>query len=472
MVAGPGEEAKQAAVRDGRDRWFALALAATVAVGLAVRVAAVVLWSRNFDPVGDQRFYFWQGQDLADGYGFVYRNNVGERVATAIHPPLYSAYLGLVSSLGFTSHAWHRLFSALLGAGCVLVVGLAARRWAGRRAGVFAAACAALYPNLWLNDAQLAAESVYALTIALVLLFAHRLWERRTWPEAAFLGAAIGLATLARAEALVLFGFLVIPLVCWLRDRSWRQRGALFAVTTVVGGLVMGPWLVRNLTTFTNPVLVSSGGGFVIEIANCDQTYGLDAPRDASGAARPGTDASTFLGYWTIDCDRSDRNARGDAAVPWPAGDESVVEQWKRGIGVDYARAHLDRVPVVVAARVGRMWDVWRPKQSYDFNRFYERRGDDSTKAAMAMYYVLLPLGIAGLVLLRRRRQPISPFVAIAAATTFAAAISFGITRYRVGADVALCVLAGVTLSVISQRLVPGRRAGPVVDAPVEADRG
>lgn len=170
VLAGAGEVNPDRPNPGQRDRAFAFAVGAATLLGLAVRVVAVVQWSRFFDPAGDQRFYWWQGQDLADGYGFVYRNNLGERVATAIHPPLYSAYLGVVSWFGFDSHAWHRLASALLGTGCVLVVGLAARRWAGRRAGVFAALCAAVYPNLWLNDAQLAAESMYALTIALVLL--------------------------------------------------------------------------------------------------------------------------------------------------------------------------------------------------------------------------------------------------------------------------------------------------------------
>jgi 4-amino-4-deoxy-L-arabinose transferase-like glycosyltransferase len=445
------------------DRAFWIALGGVAMAGLAVRVVAVLTWSRHFDPAGDQRFYWWSGQDLADGFGFVYRNNLDQRVTTAIHPPLYSMYLGVASALGFDSHAWHRLFSTLLGAACVVVVGLAARRWAGRRAGIFAAACAAVYPNLWLNDVALAAETMYALMIALVLLAAIRLWDRRRMLDVVVLSVAIALATLSRAEGLVLFVVLLVPLVLWCKDQPWARRIAMVAVAAVVGLVVMGPWLGRNLTSFTNPVLVSSGGGFVIEIANCDQTYGLDAPRDASGAVRPGTDNSTFLGYWTIDCDRSDRNARGDAAVPWPEGDESVVEASKRKIGTEYALEHLDRVPVVVAARLGRMWDLWRPEQSYDFNRFYERRGDNSTKAAMAMYYALLPLGLAGAVILRRRGRPISPFVAIAAATSFAAAISFGITRYRVGADVALCVLAGVTLSVLSQKVIRAR--GPASSA-------
>jgi len=45
--------------------------------------------------------------------------------------------------------------------------------------------------------------------------------------------------------------------------------------------------------------------------------------------------------------------------------------------------------------------------------------------------------------------------------TTLTAAVSFGITRYRVGADVALVVLAAVAIDA----LLAHRRAGPPVEA-------
>ena len=44
-------------------------------------------------------------------------------------------------------------------------------------------------------------------------------------------------------------------------------------------------------------------------------------------------------------------------------------------------------------------------------------------------------MGVAGLVSLRRRGVTIVPFVAPFAMVTFTAAISFGVTRYRVPAD-------------------------------------
>lgn len=432
-----------------RLRDFRVQLGIVAGVALLVRVMAVLRWTRFLDPEGDQNFYWRQGQDLADGFGFVYRNSYGERVATAVHPPLHSAYLGLVSLLGGTSHAWHRLASTLLGVGAVIAVGYAARRIGGNRAGIIAALLAAVYPNLWINDAMMLSESMYALTIALVLVTTFRFRDAPTALNVALLSGSVALAALTRAEAVLLFVILVVPVVLLTRSLAGRRRIELTAIATITGALVLAPWVVRNYLTFeSRPLTVSNGSGFVLEIANCDQTYGLAPPLDAEGNPEPGKDADEFLGYWWQGCDRT----------AWPAGDETVVEAAKRQTALTYIGDHTGELPKVVAARVGRMWDLWRPGQSYDFNVFFERRGGWPTLGGMAMYYPLLLASIGGLVVLWRRRITIIPFLAIAATTTVAAAASFGITRYRVGADVALTVLAGVALDALWRWL---RRSDP-----------
>ena len=51
--------------------------------------------------------------------------------------------------------------------------------------------------------------------------------------------------------------------------------------------------------------------------------------------------------------------------------------------------------------------------------------------------------------MLRRRRVPIFPFVAVIGATVVTVAMSFGITRYRAGVDVLVPVLAAVALGAL-----------------------
>ena len=57
--------------------------------------------------------------------------NTGRGVASAAHPPLYSTYLGLWSTLGIDTVTGHRLASSLLGIAAVAVIGLLGYRLAG-----------------------------------------------------------------------------------------------------------------------------------------------------------------------------------------------------------------------------------------------------------------------------------------------------------------------------------------------------
>jgi 4-amino-4-deoxy-L-arabinose transferase-like glycosyltransferase len=459
---------------------FAGQLGCIVTAGLALRVILVATWSSGLLPQGDQLFYLRQAQYLSDGFGFVFRNPMlplgepagyGELAPTAAHPPLYTAWLGLVG-LGPWSpdnHVPYRLATVLLGAAAVAVIGLTARRLAGDRAGLVAAGLAALYPNLWVNDVLLFSESMYALTIALVLLASAAYAGDRSGRNAAFLGATVALAALARAEAALLVVLLVVPLILWAppagADRppetgaSWRDRLGRLGIAGGVALLVVAPWVVRNAATFSRHLpTLSNGAGYVIEISNCDQTYGYAPLTDLEGRPQANAPADGMLGYWAIECDRT----------PWVPGDETETGTVKLRTGVDYMVEHRDRFPVVLAARIGRIWDVWRPEQSRAVNATLEGRGLVPSTLAMIMYYPLVLAAGAGLVVLRRRRQPLSPYLAVFAMTTLTAAVSFGITRYRVGADVALVVLAGVAVDAARVRIARRRTVGTEPTAPPE----
>ena len=96
-------------------------------VGAAVRVMNVLWWRpttdrpgyHGFKLAGDTFYYHWQANALAHGDWFVdpYRwKYLGENVASAGHPPLYTIYLGaLVDGSGSTPSpaiGWRRLSSA------------------------------------------------------------------------------------------------------------------------------------------------------------------------------------------------------------------------------------------------------------------------------------------------------------------------------------------------------------------------
>ena len=136
-----------------------------------------------------------------------------------------------------------------------------------------------------------------------------------------------------------------------------------------------------------------------------------------------------------------------------------------RAIARDYISDHKGEVPKVVAARVGRMWHLYRVDQGRKLDGWIEGRsggppgsGLQPVDGALAGFYLLTPLAVVGLWVLRRRRVITYPFWIHAALATFTAATTFGVTRYRVGADLAAVVLAAVAIDAILLRWGPGAR--------------
>jgi hypothetical protein len=132
---------------------------------------------------------------------------------------------------------------------------------------------------------------------------------------------------------------------------------------------------------------------------------------------------------------------------------ESQRDVVPRKQAVAYIKSHKRRLPLVVAARVGRLWGLFKPGQTTALDWWLEGRGRAPSWIGLFAYYALLPFAIGGLVVMRRRKVPILPLLAIAAIATFAAALTFGVTRYRAPAEVALVLAAAMGIVAAGRRL-------------------
>jgi 4-amino-4-deoxy-L-arabinose transferase-like glycosyltransferase len=404
-------------------------LAALTLLGFVVRVLNVLWWRPTTDKPGyhgyrlwgDAFYYHWQANALAHGAWFVdplrWFLNGSER-ASAGHPPLYPAYLALWSMLGLDGVTAHRLASSVLGTATIVVVALLARRLGGNAAGLIAAGVAALYPELWINDGMLLSETMAIFMTAVALTAAYAFWRNPRLRTAVLLGVACGAAALSRTELIALFPLVVLPLALLVRGADWGRRIRLVAVAGLAGLLVLGPWVVFNLTRFEETTTMTTGTGSALSAASCDEVwYGKLI----------GYYANCFQGPW-----------------PNPNLDESQRDLAPRKQAIRYTEDHIDRLPLVVASRVGRLWGVFRPGQTTMLDWWIEGRGRAPSWIGLFSYYALWPFAIYGLVVLRRRRIPILPLIAVAVIATFAAAITFGVTRYRAPAEVALVLAAAV----------------------------
>src|SRR5262249_40617115 len=141
----------------------------------------------------------------------------------------------------------HQIWSCVIGAGTVFLVGVTGREIAGDRVGLVAAVLAAVYPNVWFYDSVGMSPTPIPFTPTLVILVAYRFARRPRIRLAIGLGIAVGAAALTRAESILLIPLLLVPLALWLRDVGLRRRLELLAVATGATLVTIAPWVGYNL---------------------------------------------------------------------------------------------------------------------------------------------------------------------------------------------------------------------------------
>jgi Dolichyl-phosphate-mannose-protein mannosyltransferase len=421
-------------------RWYVW-LGLIAVAGLALRIAYVLI-TKNPRAIGGDSFYYHHGANLlVEGRGFpdpielLQRNN---EVPGAAHPPGYIVALAIPSLFRLDTFLVHQIWSCIIGAATVFLVGITGRAIAGNRVGLVAAVIAAVYPNVWFYDSVVMSETLILFTTALTILIAYRFARRPSIGFAVGLGAAIGAAALTRAESILLVPLLVVPLALWLRPVDLRRRLQLLAVATATTLATIAPWVGYNLLRFERPVFLSSNLELTLLAANCDDTY-----------------YGPFLGFWALRC--------GTEFVP-PEGDASVQARFYRDKVEDYVSDHKSRVPLVVLAREGRTWGFFNPNQQITIDQIEDKELNVS-RVALGMYYAFVALGVVGVVALRRRRVPLTPLLAVIGAVALTVGFVYGTTRFRAPAEVSLVLLGAVGLDAAARRvgtLVHDRRSAPV----------
>lgn len=395
-------------------------LAAGGAAARGLYVARTSSSPTEFPVGGDAAFYQFTAEHLVAGDGYISPVKLllaGEIEPTAEHPPLFSILLAVLIRLGANSTPAQRaLIACAAGAIVVVGIGLLGRRVGGARVGLIAAALAAFYPTIVTAQASLESEALYGVWLVLAMLLAYRLYDRRDMSSALALGAVIGLATLTRNEALLLLPLMALPVAI----RGGAGRWGRLAVTCAVALLFVAPWIGRNWIELDRP-LMSTNYGQGLAGSNCHPTYyGAD------------------IGAFSILCFQLDPQL---GEVEWS---EDMARQ-----GLDYARDHAGRVPVVMLLRGLRGWGFYDPGSQlriYNMSKRVQHVG-------IALWYPLLVLAAIGLVLLRRRGEPISPLLAPLLVTTLVLIVYSGVTRYRHGTELAMVVMAAVALDALVSRV-------------------
>jgi hypothetical protein len=238
-----------------------------------------------------------------------------------------------------------------------------------------------------------------------------------------------------------------VLLLPWIWKRA-RPRDAVVVLAAVV--VLCAPWAIRNSLLFDRPVGLTTVDGSVIAGANLPSTY-----------------HGTALGGW--DYYGTFRTPAGRSIV---LNEAEQSARWRKE-GIDYAKDHIGRVPVVVAARILRTWGFYPfdPRTRASYVAFLQERIRWVELAAYPALLIVLALALIGAVALRRRGRPLWPFVTPLILITVVSITAYGDPRFAQSGNVVLVVLAGVgalalwekraALRARFARGAGGRRAAP-----------
>jgi 4-amino-4-deoxy-L-arabinose transferase-like glycosyltransferase len=399
-------------------RSFRVRLGLIVLGAVALRVLHTLFVAPETGGLSDSFWYAVAAQNISLGNGIVAA--VGDPeihlVSSAQHPPAYPVVLAGAIKLGIDGDTGWRLLGALFGGLTVLGIGLLGRRVGGATLGLVAAAIAAIYPLMIAVDGALLAETLYGPIVAFTLVVAWDLGERPAVWRAALVGVGIALATLTRSEALLLLG---LPLA-WRGPGGrvrWLRLGAIVAACAVV----LAPWVIRNWSVFDRPLL-STNDGALLAWTNCDQTY-----------------HGRFLCYLVPEC------------APVVTGDEAEQASKLSDHGLDYARDHAGRLPVVMAARLLGTWSFYDPFRFPD-----PGRSETVLRIGIFFYWLLVPFAVIGVVALRRRGRPLWVLLAPILVVCLVAMATYTSLRLRYLAEIPFVVLAAAGVVALSS-FVRGR---------------
>lgn len=437
-----------AAVRNDQERaanrrWWMWIIGITVA-GLAVRVAYILIFRTDFIPDllgpngppyltrvgGDGLVYHKQANMLVDGKGLIAAlpyDLHGIVQQSADHPPLYALYLAVFSLFGLRGDLTHMLVSAPAAALAALSFGLLARRVWSPRAGIIAALIGAFNPSIIHFPGFILSETLTLPIMGALALWVYRMWDEPSWRNAAGAGAFCGLAVLCHPDAAMVVPLGIVPAVFFARGPVFRQRLlSLLAAGLACGALVL-PWVGYNLYRFEKPVYLSVGLDYSMAQGSCDKTFSGD-----------------LIGFFWLQC-MGQRLEGTDLAY----ADQSLGAEYLRHETLQYIGDNLDRLPFVVAARLGRVTGVFRPMQQANLESFIEGREKWLTNASVVSYYPLALASIIGVFILRRRKRPVFPLLAMVASALIGTALTLAVLRYRAGAEPALAVFAAIAVDAL-----------------------
>jgi 4-amino-4-deoxy-L-arabinose transferase-like glycosyltransferase len=407
-------------------RSFRFRIGLIAALGLLWRLYYVTL-EQPYRILTDEAWYVTQAHRLFSEHPF--SSLFDYDLPTAQHGPLMSLLVSPVAWLFPNATAGLRFIIPFIGVFTILGFAVLGRQLVSERCGVIAAALAALLPDFWVRDGLVASEALSVALLVWLLVLLHSFLREPRLRTSIALGLLVGALTLTRAECaglcLVLLGLLV-----WKLRSQWSAAVRHCAIALLISATVVAPWVAFNSTRFESTVLLTNNLGITLAGANCHAAY-YDG---------------RYIGYDTPTCwDAAQAKALAVST------DEAVQSAFLKSMAMDYVRAHITRIPLVMTMREAWLVGIYRPS----YVVFMSSLGGQprwATWMQMLGFWILAGAALTLSFVKRRGPKRIldplrAPVLLYILFTLALAALFVGHWRYRSTLDIALVLIIASRLS-------------------------
>ena len=250
--------------------WHKTTIAMAGAVVAAVLIKVFLLYvvipylyqasPSTYTAEGFADWYDLIAMNLVEGNGYRFFPDTAE---TMVRTPGYVLVLAGIFSVFGHSLAAAKAFNLLFSFATAYVVYVLGKRVTmSHRLALIAATVTFLHPAFLIADSRGGLESLFTLTLMVFMLLTYRAIKTDAIKDYVFAGIALGVCLLIKSTPALFPAVLFLYLVA-LRPNLARVRTAIIRVgaLSLVAGVVLSPWIIRNYALSGNFVPTMSVGG-------------------------------------------------------------------------------------------------------------------------------------------------------------------------------------------------------------------
>ena len=378
-------------------------LIAILIVAALARLMVVMVFFADYRPRDDAAQYQRTAQNFLNGRGLIVNQDL-----KAYRTPLPGLYIAAIYAVSGPSVRAVQIANVFLGVFTVWLVYDLVRHSFGIIPARWSALFVSLYPLLLFYTSRLLSETLVILLLALALWL---VWLLRNGPALWFapVGVVLGLAALTRQTAFPIAVVIMLWTLVGRQAAGWRHRLSPALVILTFVGLTLTPWIVRNYLVLGKFVPFTSQAGLSLWIAN-------NPLADGTGGGG-----------------KSGRGGKVPLIPEVEALPEAEVGAAYQKLAVQFIRENPLRFAQLALHRLQYFWHLGYHGEGY---------------AEIAFLIVYLPmLSLAALGVWRGwqlNRDAILLLLVIPITLTVVHMVYLPAGRYRLPAEMALCMIAGV----------------------------